>query len=390
MDRDVLKIFLRSGPALKFDVLQGTRSQYMLPDEEKEYLFATPVLNYSILFKALSSVDDLDIDDSNPIGTLVYLPYDHNRPEEGGESFMFSEEDFHKFYNHKLPATSIDFESYDADRRRLEILDSIPTFSPMILELAFERSDIRAPKSYLNLPPELREKLKGNLKARIRPLIVAAFDQTATDVDKAIEDMTTKLLLLKNMKDIMPLIEALRLPPENAQEILSSWIGLTYFEFEYSSIQIGLKDFSNWLANHTLPQENSKYSEKHLYANNVIFLRKRLKEDWSRIVMLNADYKKSYNDMIFKSNIKGFSSFLLKCKSAYWEMGEILGRLEQTTIAWKRFERILKSDSASLRNFNQFLSLLRAVHVNTKIADEDGASSTKGPSNTLNLNADLF
>lgn len=362
----------------------------MLPIEEQDYLFSTAILNFSIFFKALSSVDDLDIDDSKPIGTLVYLPYDHNRPEEGGESFMYSEEDFQRFYNYKMPSLSIDFESYDADRRRLEILDSIPTFSPMILELAFDRADIKVPKSYLNLPPELREKLKGNLKTRIRPLIVAAFDQTSANVDKAIEDMTTKLLLLKNMKDIMPLIEALRLPPENAQEILSSWIGLTYFEFEYTSIQIGLKDFSNWLGNHTLPQENSKYSEKHLYANNVTFLRKRLKDDWSRIVSLNEDYKKSYNEMIFQSNIKGFSSFLLQCKSAYWEMGEILGRLEQTTIAWKRFERILRSDNASFKNFNQFLSLLRAVHVNTKMSDENGASSSKGPSNTLNLNADLF
>jgi len=390
MDRDILKIFLRSGPARKFDVLHGTRSQNMLPNDEKEYLFATPVLNFSILFKALTTENDLDIDDSKPIGTLVYLPYDHNRPEDGGESFMYSEEDFQKFYNHKLPSPAIDFEHYDADRRRLEVLDSIPTFSPMILELAFERSDIKVPQSYLNLPPELREKLKGNLKARIRPLIVAAFDQTSTDVDKAIEDMTTKLLLLKNMKDIMPLVEALRLPPENAQEILSSWIGLTYFEFEYATIQIGLKEFSSWLSHHTLPQENSKYTEKHLYASNVTFIRKRLKEDWTRIVSINNDYKRSYNDMIFKSNIKGFSTFLLKCKGAYWEMGEILGRLEQTTIAWKRFERILKSDNASLRNFNQFLSLLRSVHVNNQVTNDGQALSSNSSSNSLSLNADLF
>ena len=45
----------------------------------------------------------------------------------------------------------------------------------------------------------------------------------------------------------MPLIEALRLRPESAQDVLTAWTGIAYFEYEYSALQPKLKEFAGWL-----------------------------------------------------------------------------------------------------------------------------------------------
>jgi hypothetical protein len=68
--------------------------------------------------------------------------------------------------------------------------------------------------------------------------------------------MTGKLFSLHNVQEILPLVQALRLPPENAIEFLSSWIGITYFEYEYSMIQNHLKEFAVWLSKSTYMNEH--------------------------------------------------------------------------------------------------------------------------------------
>jgi hypothetical protein len=119
------------------------------------------------------------------------------------------------------------------------------------------------------LTPELRVKLRAQLKGRIRPLIVAAYDRSSVSVEKAVEDMTGKLFSLHNVREILPLVQALRLPPENAIEFLSSWIGITYFEYEYSMIQNHLKEFAVWLSKSTYMNEHISVRERD-YADALV------------------------------------------------------------------------------------------------------------------------
>jgi hypothetical protein len=54
----------------------------------------------------------------------------------GGESFIFSPANFSRYYAHKLHPTNIDLMAVEYDLELLKILDSLPTFSPLIVELA--------------------------------------------------------------------------------------------------------------------------------------------------------------------------------------------------------------------------------------------------------------
>jgi hypothetical protein len=248
------------------------------------------------------------------------------------------------------------------DLELLKILDSLPTFSPLIVELALERNNMTIPHAYLDMTPELRVRLRAQLKGRIRPLIVAAYDKSSVSVEKAVEDMTGKLFSLHNVREILPLVQALRLPPENAIEFLSSWIGITYFEYEYSMIQNHLKEFAVWLSKSTYVNEHICVRERDCADALVRQIKERLSIDWKRIYALSNEYRDTYSDLVYNGEIAKFSKFLLKCKQAYWELGDLLGRFEQTAIAWRVFNTSYHGKRIPFQVLINFFVLLRQLH----------------------------
>ena len=390
MDREILGIFLQSGPARKFDVSRFTRTIATSDAADQLFLFRNKFLNYAILFKCIILDDYAKCERDKSISTLVYMPYDSQRPNDGGESFVFSPADFSRYCAHKLHTANIDLMAVEYDMELLKILDALPTFSPLIVELALERNNMTIPNTYLDLTPELRVKLRAQLKGRIRPLIVAAYDKSSVSVEKAVEDMTGKLFSLHNVREILPLVQALQLPPENAIEFLSSWIGITYFEYEYSMIQNHLKEFAVWLSKSSYLNEHISVREKDYADALVRQIKDRLSIDWKRIYALSNEYRETYSDLVYNGEIAKFSKFLLKCKHAYWELGDLLGRFEQTPIAWRVFNASYHGKRIPFSILINFFVLLRKLHdappqVNSSDIDERPAEGAGFPHFAPNL-----
>jgi hypothetical protein len=392
MDRELLGIFLRSGPARKYDVSYFTRVTRENQGENAEFLFKIGFLNQSIFFKTVFAENLSRCVDGKPVSMLVYLPYDERRPLDGGESFVFNEQNFWKYARFKLRSDSIDYAAFDADLRTLNVLDSVPTFSPLIVELAFDRGGVKVPPSYLDMTPETRSKLMTYLKDRIRPLVVAAYDRNCgVNVDRAVEDMTLKLLTLSDPGDIMPFVAAMRIPPEQAVEVLSSWIGITYFEHEYASMQTQLREFSEWIAAHSQHRWLASSNERQYLKSLMDFVRTKLKDDWGRIIILAKEYRETYSDMVYNNQPKRFVNFLLGCRERYWDMGDTLGRFEQTVIAWRQFRPQVVNEGASVSVLSDFFSLLRRVHGAPPRAPADAlAPATAEAGGFSSLSLDLF
>lgn len=85
MERELLHHFLRSGPARKFDVNGVTRRIMLSQPGGIDLLFRTSYCNTSILFKCMNFDGLHDTVEDKPIDMLVYFPYDHNKPGDGGE-----------------------------------------------------------------------------------------------------------------------------------------------------------------------------------------------------------------------------------------------------------------------------------------------------------------
>ena len=392
MDREILQIFLRSGPARKYDVGHFSRRVATETGDSSALLFRTHFLNHSILFKSVVIDKSYKISESRPISTIIYSPYDYLKPGDGGESFIFSEENFHRFYQYKLRSETVDISSFSSDLDALNVFDSVPTFSPIIIELAFTRANIRPSSIYFDLTPELRVKLNTHMKARIRPLIVAAYEQSSCDIERAVEEMTSKLLYLEDADSVMPLIEALRLAPDTALEVLSSWIGITYFEYEYAALQPQLRALSEWITKNAKTKDSLRPNESEYLATLSRFVRGRMKEEWARVVDLSKTYRETYHALVFKSDIKRFSDFLNSCRHVYWDLGETLGRFEQATIAWRLFERQLMGQKPSYRVVISLYTVLRkllgAPPAATAPDPEDSLGENRGGFSTLT--ADLF
>jgi hypothetical protein len=389
MDRILLGILLNSGPARKYDIRYFTRQLESVPKEEREHLFENKVLNDSILFKCSIPPNSHDKIINKTVKTLVYLPYDPECPLDGGESFLFSERNYLSFCNSKKDTKYYNSDISEKDLDILSVLDSIPTFSPLILELAFDRASMEVPQVYLDLTDSMRRQLRSLMKSRIRPLIVAAYGSESRKVENAVEELTTKLFTFQNPDEILPFVVALRLPPSEAVDLMVSWVGMTYFEHEYATTQVELKGVAAFLNSNPHRQGNLNRVQREEVLRHVEYVRGKLKTDWAKIRHLSDAYKKSYESLIFHGQVSVFRDFLIKCRSSYWELGDLLARFEQTAIAWNTFSLDRRNDF-SVGELLDFLLLLRNLNTVVPIQTTVGNHGGAGDSGFAGLAVDLF
>jgi hypothetical protein len=358
MQRETLKQYLRAGPSRRFDVSSFTRRLGPSAPAD-QMLFSTAFLNATILFKCVDLDSLRRSDDGRMVNTLIYMPYDVDKPGDGGESVIFCEENFLRLCEYKLTCGDIDGRLLIADAEKLKILDSVPTFSPFIVELAFERAEIPIPQSYLELSPEIRNKVTQHLKGRLRPLIIAAYKQASMNIERAVEDLTAKLFCLRDIREILPLVNALRLPPEMAQDVLKSWIGIAYFEYEYATLQPKLKEFAQWVARHGDSGEQMIRQDREYVRSLASAIRQRIQQEWNAVVGISAAYRESYDAMVFRGHLEPFVAFLQGAQVSYWQMGDVLGKLEQGMLVWKHFTRTFQDGRLPPALLLELLAVLR-------------------------------
>lgn len=368
MERELLHHFLRSGPARKFDVGLVTRKALRSEEDADKLLFRSSYCNSCVLFKCVNLDESGPSNGLNAIDMLVYFPYDQHNPGDGGESLLFNERFFWQYFTTKLRRNDCDLPSLQTDFATLQIFDSIPTFSPFILELAFERRGRAIPKSYLDLPPDLRSKLRLHIKERIRPLAVASFNSVGRDTEQAIEDLSSKMFSLRSNEDVAPLLRVLGISEQDGVDLLSAWIGITYFEYEYALIQGKVKSFAEWLNTFSMPREAVRPSEERIIEHLVRDIKGKIRADWAAFVCVWRQYVGSYEAFISHENMEEFSTFLRECNKHYWRLANILGRLEQTIISWQHFTRNYFNVSLPYYRLMELYAVLRRLHLSDERA----------------------
>lgn len=371
MDRELLRFFLTTGPVLKFDVAFFTKRLLAtagpLPQPAAAatpgLLFATRRLNHCVILKYIVPLSAKPGEDENPIRTLIFFPYDQTKPQDGGESFFFSEEAFARTLNTRFERQAARLEGYASDYQKLVLLDSIPAFCPFVVALAFERAGQAIPPAYLDVTPDVRAKLTQHLKSRIRPLIVAAYRDIPGNTERAVDDLTERLFLVRDLQEIMPLVQALHLPPEQAVELVQSWIGIAYFEYEYSRMQGTMKQFGDWINRFSLPRENISFNDRTYVLSMHSLIKEKIRDRWNKVVAISSEYRTSYEDMVFKGQPETFRAFLISARNRYWSMAETLGQLEQTLIAWSQYTKCYPNLPLPYAQLLEFYGILRHLHV---------------------------
>jgi hypothetical protein len=373
MDRDLLHYFLSSGPTRRLDLLTLSRGINPTLAPGPDLMFRIPFLNKSIVFKYLDLQSRASIEDASRIRTLVFMPYDLDRPGDGGESFIYSEPNLKAFCEMRAGGNRINPNLIQQDLDLLRVIDSVPTLNPFLLEDAFEREHLDVPSGYFDLEPEVREQIRNRLRSRIRPLIVAALGGSPGKVQLAIDEMSERFMKPDSLDAVAPMIAALRLPPEDALIILNAWAGITYYEGEYAAMHKPLKRFAMWMNQFPMPKEHLMEQERIFIQERVVKVKKDLRNSWNDALSILREYQGTYKDLVEDGRAGGFIDFLRRSKDLYWRLGDLLGRLEQSIYAWKSYTRNYPGQRLPFRVLSEFYEVLSQANADGVDPEKLGA-----------------
>ncbi len=357
MDRKLLQYFISSGPSKKLDVIGLARGE----DGIDRSLFKTKVMNHTIIFKYLNTHDsDLDMR-ASPLRTLVFFPYDTESPSEGGESVIFSRAALQDYLTGTKGCRHLNLDHFYHDVSVLEVMDSIPSLSPFLLEEAFKRRGI-----VLNSNLQILEKSEGavlreRIRARLRPLVHAAMAGMPSRAETTLDKIVDVVSRGAKLDPIWPMIDALRIPRKDAMDILSSWVGICFFEYEYNQLQDGFRDFAHWFSEHDMPSEPLPRDETETLRASADCIRKKLRLTVGQGYQIIFEYQSTYNDFIQpQGSVEPFLKFLRNAKPKFWRLGEMVGKIEQTVYAWRTYTRHYEDRPLPYNRLLDFYQILNA------------------------------
>ena len=355
MDRKVLKYFLMAGPARKFPVLDFYLSAAKADPENPARLFHTTALNKAYILKFLDTEDYRNTGDKPPVKTMIYLPYDVEAPTQGGESMFYTKD---RILDYTGAAKSDDealMSQTDEDIAILDVLDSVPSFNPFLLEDAFDRAGIEIPPAYLSIEEKHSAAIKNCIRGRIRPLITAAMGADSEGAEKAIDSFVDSIWQLDDMAKIRPLTQVLGIPDADAEETLRSWCGLTFFEQEYQALAPELRQVAEWMAKFARPSETLPREMLEGLDMTANTARNKIQQGWRSGQETLNGFRDSFDGFVGeKRDVQSFIAFLKGAKGHFWQVGEVLGRLEQAVYAWRSFTRDSPNKPLSYDRLTEF------------------------------------
>ena len=363
MERAQLKYLLHSGPSRVLDVRRLHFSEGCDP------LFRISPLNSAIIIKQSGQ---LMTDDKNlpPIANKIFMPYDRDRPEDGGKSFFFTPNNLRLAFGGDKNADARPAEEIAADLALFSLFDKLPSFSPYLMKDILERAGVNIPEGYFNLPEREAGMIRARVRTRLRPLVATAFGSGENAVgDASIESLVDKLWELKDLKELAPLVAAFRITMEEAPETFYCWLGITFFENEYLRLQPELKKMATWIQASAAPRDPMPREILAEYKHLILRARQLLQQNWKSALEILNEYSETYAILVGASgSAHRFIEFLHKSKDHFWSLGGSLGRLEQSVEIWKYV--CSKVDYKTL-NFEQGREMFAVLNVvNAPTADE--------------------
>lgn len=357
MDRAQLRCLFNSGPSRVLDV----RKLHL--ETKLEPIFKIAKLNSAIFLKQSAVGGIAGREELPPIFTKVYLPFDRRKPEDGGESFIFTPNAMRSAIVNLLGEKNVRQEDLAADIEIVSILDRVPSFSPYLVRDVLERANIRIPAGYFAIPDREAAMIKQRMRARLRPLVASAFGGGGKASETSIERLVQKLWELRDMDELMPLVQAFKITPENAPEIFYCWLGVAFFENEYLKLQPRLKKMAAWMGNRTTPREALPRAVLDHYLHSVTHARKLLQGHWKRALGILQDYTATYEELVGATGAATrFIEFLRQSKAHFWTLGGCLGRLDQSSEIWDQACSKFNYEVLSFERATELFGMLNLIN----------------------------
>ncbi|MBV6631772.1 MAG: hypothetical protein KI792_01920 [Alphaproteobacteria bacterium] len=271
------------------------------------------------------------------VNTKLYFPYDNNNIYAGGQSIFFNEETFlDTLKEHIGWDANLNPDDYAADLKILDIINSMPTLDPFLVRDKMQKEGVECDDRYFAIQPEEWAEIQLHIRAKLEPMIMLALQGQKGGQDQ-VKKFVDKIWHMEDMSDMVPLIQAFRLPIDKTEDIFYAWKGLAYYEFQYARNQDRIKRIAEWLATAAEPLDHVKPEQKQLLKEYKQLTKDKIKKGWSRSARIFGEYNESYDELfVRKGSPAPFATFMGNAPQYFWSLGDVITKLYQSVEIWDK------------------------------------------------------
>jgi hypothetical protein len=340
MKDEIFSPMIDTGSSRVFDCNGATLKLLADNAEETELFFRHPALNQVVVMKHSVMPSERRSRLDPPVGTKLYFPFNHRSPGEGGSTIFLHDRQLEAALAEKCGLNrNGDREAFDEDLRILRLLARLPTLDPFLMRDVLAAEAITVNDRYLDISDEQWTEIQGLIQERFVPIVRAAYPDAKASRGR-VKKLIEKLWEAKDEEALAPIIVTFGLPEDGALEIIYAWKLITFYAFQYQRLKPALLELARWLKNCEGIGFFGAGSARHPLAPLHHHVRTELRTQWGKIESILADYEDGYDKMfIRKTETAPFLNFLRNCRATIWEIGDALGKLDQTVVCWDRLTR---------------------------------------------------
>jgi hypothetical protein len=366
LDKKLLRHTLTSGSAKVFNCLELTRNAAEA-SADAEPMFNVRALNYGVFFKEATDANTRDDkeEDSAAIDTILYFPYDRERIFEGGASVSLNDRRFELVIKEFAQNFGVGAGNSNRDDKTiLKVLAETPSFDPFLLKSNFERYQIPVPQAYLRITMEEWMEIKEHVRTKILPMVEFGLTGSQSDAAnlKKTEELIEKIWDGSDISALYPLLSAFQIPIGEADDVIFSWKGVTFFEFQYLKKVKDIQSMAVWLKDYSKPVDFIPAVQMEVLNRDLNSVKNKLRSSWLAVTKILDRYNTSYSKLfVKKESTAEFQDFLRGIRKTYVILGKHLNRIDH---AVEIFRKTVKGDvrrPLKAGDLQDFLGLIVAV-----------------------------
>jgi hypothetical protein len=303
---------------------------------EDRLFFKNPSMNTLVLIKEPLTDERVEPHPSGfAVGTKLYIPYNEANVYEGGRSVFCHSKQLMEVLNQQFgfDGAKIAKEDLDRDLKALNILDKLPSLDVFLMRDALELEGLTVNPRYFEIEEAQRTAIQEFIRGKIEPLVRAAYG-SGQSVAQKVSQLVDKIWEAKDTVALNNLIQAFRIPEDEAPAIFAAWKGIIFYCFEYSRTREMREAFARWLKDGAQERELVSKAVHDYIDQTRRGVIERLRDHWKDVENYGKEYDTVYAKFVESSDPGNFITFLRGAKSVYWRMGDSLSKMSHAVNCW--------------------------------------------------------
>lgn len=357
----VLDQVIRGGSSVSLNLLAKSK-----PLDQKDRFFSKNTLNGTVVFKYpnfdvnLADLSSFDFGPNSrlsqitkPIETAIFVPYDTERLEEGGDAVYVRQEKFSDLFEHFFGLESKSYKD-DPDVHKISLIDECPTLDPFLLQATFRKDQIEIHPNYLEMDLAEETQVKLKIEQKLFPIIGKALGKEIAEGHEGKRFVDAIWDPTRSEAGIF--IQAFGLETYEIDQVMTGWKGVSYYQYLFYRNAKDLKMILNWF--------RSPYSKPVDAGSNATQMERlnmhkgRVFQQLERLIRsvrsVFSEYDDVYSEFLNENDPKALRDFFRTAEQRYWILGFTCSALFHAVNLVKRTTR---GDPRNPINYNDLAQL---------------------------------